>query len=639
MKKWLALCLCFATLLCALASCGKKDEAENTDPTPEAEETIDLSTTVMSTENCEVSLAMLSYYFHINYQNFLSQHGDMLTYFSLDTSKSLKEQPFGGDGSADIFYYDKLFLGEHDGDWFDYFMDQTVASISSILVYCEAAHEKAILLTKDDRVQIDEKINTLATTAKTYGYTTDEYISATYGEGVKEADVRRAMEYSALASKTMPVLLQELSDRITVADVEAAYAKDMPHYTMADVSYYTYEVDYFDAKNLAWEKCDNFYELGQEEREALIAQAYEELIAEAEADARNIIEATSVEEVNKFILSRIAEKELERRWHIDDDTAVSDNETLIKAILIGETAQEILYGKTETSFDAKNHVILNSLPLSEETKTRINEIQKSLFQNTLSQANNYIHVDMTWVNDAIFSWIYEEGRADGDTKLIVHEKKQYEGSNVPNTNNITSHKFSACYLAKAPYRDESKTKNVAYMLFTDEDLAKAAINVLMERSVSESEEFLAIANEMDAVAYTYLENYVKGSLASDVFDVWVFSDELTAGTFTSVPLDLLADKDIGLGDLTIGGSLAGGSAIVIKPNMSTVGGFKPMIPETDKVGNGTFCVALYCGEGDETWYVNVKNNILTEKYDATVETMTKTYSVSVQKELLNQISA
>ena len=53
----------------------------------------------------------------------------------------------------------------------------------------------------------------------------------------------------------------------------------------------------------------------------------------------------------------------------------------------------------------------------------------------------------------------------------------------------------------------------------------------------------------------------------------------------------------------------------------------------------TFCVALYYGEGHESWYVTVKNQILSERFDETVAKLTEKYPVDVKEKALNRVDA
>jgi len=553
---------------------------------------------VVSTEHFKVNANMMSYYFQTQYQNFLSEQSSMLSYFSLDTSKSLKTQEFAPDTSEEegVFYYDELFLGTYEGTWFDYFMDQTVTSVSSILVYCEAAYERDLELDEADEEALDANLATLSTTAITYGYaTTDAYISAMYGEGVKEKDVRKAMEYSALATKAMTVLSQEISDGITSGEVDDKYASDPKSFNSIDFSYYTFNVSYNDAKERAG-LSDVINANLTDEQKTKVAEAFKELIAEAKDNAKKLTEKTTIDDVNMFVMEYIARKELDAAWKTkkpgtdNDKETVTENEATIKATLVGAIAQEVLAGKTESSKAIETNIVIKDIELDSETKTKINEIQNTAFKATLTAKETYVRTNSAYAgdDDEFFVWAFEDGRKAGATKTIT------KGDEAAEVKTTSTYSISAYFLAKAPYRDESHTRNVAYMLFTDEATAKSAVKALMDRNISDLEKFEALADEFGASAHTHIEDYVKGSLNSSVFDTWLFADDVKVGTFTEAPLAL---------------------------------------------EESTYCVALYYGEGNESWYVTVKNQILTEKFDEAVADLTEKYPVTVKEKALNRVDA
>ena len=218
--------MCLAALLGTLFACAENPTTQGDGATvdlPKTEEKQEksLGAIVLSSEHYDVSVAMLSYYFHTNHQAFVKEHIAILPSLSLDLSKSLKDQSFGKGDSQD-----ELFLGEFEGTWFDYFMDGTLDSVSNLLRYCEVAHEYGVSLGEDELAELDENFDSLVAKASTFGMTEEAYLASLYGDGVKEADVRRAMEYSELANKGMSVLVQRLSDSIGDEEIRAKYEEN-----------------------------------------------------------------------------------------------------------------------------------------------------------------------------------------------------------------------------------------------------------------------------------------------------------------------------------------------------------------------------------------------------------------------------
>ena len=107
--------------------------------------------TAMSSDNYRVNGNMMRYYFQTTYQNFTTNYESYMSYLSLDTSKSLKDQIIG-DTSVNANALDTSIVGsDYEGKtWFDYFMAQTQNEVRNMLYYCEKADELGIKLESED---------------------------------------------------------------------------------------------------------------------------------------------------------------------------------------------------------------------------------------------------------------------------------------------------------------------------------------------------------------------------------------------------------------------------------------------------------------------------------------------------------
>ena len=547
--------------------------------------------TALSTKHFKVNANMLSYYYFTQYQNFLEENESYLSYYSLDTSKSHKEQRFGGPENAEdgAFYYDVL-LGEFEGTWFDYFMDQTVTSVSSLLVYCEGAYEMGLELDDADHEQIDANVAALEANAAQYAQyyaNVDSYISDLYGDGVKIKDIRTAMEYSALATKYMTTLSNQISEEITKEDVDATYAADTLKFDVIDYSYYSFETSYTEAKKEA-----GFSDIADsalsDEQKAKIAEKYVELVAEVQSYAAKLLEKKTAEEVNTLIYQYVAAKQVKAAWA--QQTIKVEDPTTIKAVITGEIVQELLLGNTEsTAPSAETNIGYKGL--SEEVMGQLVTVKNTAFSEALAEKELSVLEKVNYVgeNDEFSVWAFKAERVAGDTYEIDGENNKL-AAEVGGTYTEASY-----FLTQARYKDPDKTKNVAYMLFTDEKAAQAAVALMMERGVTTLDAFEALADEVAADANTHLEDYVKGGLQSDIFDTWLYAAETKVGSYTGAPLKL---ED-----------------------------------------GATYCVALYYAEGNEGWYVTVKNAILTERFDAKVAELEATFEVTVKEKALDRVDA
>ena len=153
----------------------------------------------MSSEHFVVNGAMMTYFFNVQYGNFINNYSSYLSTLGLDRNIPLKNQTLSSTAQS--------YLGGFSGTWFDYFMDQTKSQVKNILIFCEEAKARGIELDDEDRESIKAQmasLKTAAATAAANGYTYNSYLSLTFGSGVKERDIRKSIELSTLAAK-MPV--------------------------------------------------------------------------------------------------------------------------------------------------------------------------------------------------------------------------------------------------------------------------------------------------------------------------------------------------------------------------------------------------------------------------------------------------
>lgn len=129
-------------------------------------------------ERFEMDNGMMAYYYMTNYSRYVNQYGSYLSYLGLDTSDSLKGQDF------------------YDGDstWFEYFADMTKNEVEELIVTYLASKEAGYDDSANVQKNVDAAMANIADYAERSGYSLAKYIKLCYGTGVKEADVRRAME-------------------------------------------------------------------------------------------------------------------------------------------------------------------------------------------------------------------------------------------------------------------------------------------------------------------------------------------------------------------------------------------------------------------------------------------------------------
>ena len=179
------------------------------------------SETALKTENFEIDGTTFNYFFNNQFQNYITQNKDYLTYEGLDVNTSLRDQE------------------RNDGEnWFDYMVAQTEKNLKEILYFAEKAKEAGYELTDEDKKDIDKVFEDLEKTAEEQKVTVKEYISTMYGQGVLAKDVRAAIELETLASKYLTDKVEKLE--YTDKEIEDYFNKNDKDFLMVDYKYYTF---------------------------------------------------------------------------------------------------------------------------------------------------------------------------------------------------------------------------------------------------------------------------------------------------------------------------------------------------------------------------------------------------------------
>lgn len=175
-------------------------------------------TEVMHTHHHRVDAAMFSYYYYDLYHTALAERGAQYRAEGLDPALPPADQ-MRSDGQS----------------WFDYFLGDAVEAVRRILVYAEAA-----TLLGDDREasrsEADSAFAALVTAAEQQGMSLASYITARYGQGVGEDDVRRALELAAYAHERYRALAETA---YTDEELENAYLRAPEDYRAVDYMIYT----------------------------------------------------------------------------------------------------------------------------------------------------------------------------------------------------------------------------------------------------------------------------------------------------------------------------------------------------------------------------------------------------------------
>ncbi len=479
-------------------------------------------------------------------------------------------------------------------------MKQTTSQVEEILVYCEEANARGIELDDTDIAEIDAELQMYKTYAQVYGYTTNSYIATIYGKGMKEKDIRNALELSALASKCSEEVGDEIKGLISDTDIDSEYAANTKDYNLVDYSSYTFTVTYEDVIAEVLGKDDYTDEEAEEKEEEIIA-AYKAKIEETREKANALMQASdSREAFEKIIVSYIVADIFDENYDgalEDGDVVEADlpNDTQteeIRLALITYISDKIINGEDfdESGVVVDGKVVGTDIEVTESYAEVIKDMAHDVadtseqkLEATFYEGNNYSDTD-----DAL-EWAFEDGRKAGDTKAFEEGDGADGAELATSADELKSFTVSAYLLTKAQYRDETFTKNIGIMVFSSEDTAASAIEKLYEGISLEA--FEDICDELGG-SFTDYENYTEGSMGVDDFDSWIYADGTKVGSYTA---------------------------------------------EAIALDDSQYAVVIYYADGDEEWYVSVKSAIYTERYEAFDAEIKEKYTVETNDKTIAKI--
>ena len=149
----------------------------------------------------------------------------MIHYLGIDTTKSLASQTYG------------------DGTWLDFFKESATSSLESNLVYAEAAKVAGITLDEEDINEINNSIAAFKDEANLNGFTETSYLSAFFGDDVSMNDVRTFYELVTISNKYETAIKDEITNSITIDDIEKYYNENIDLFTYSDIIVYTESYD------------------------------------------------------------------------------------------------------------------------------------------------------------------------------------------------------------------------------------------------------------------------------------------------------------------------------------------------------------------------------------------------------------
>lgn len=579
--------------------------------------------TAMETENYSVNQPMMNYFYQTAYSSFVSG-----TYYqTLGSYCSLNNATYGNSGlsldkqTIGKGQYDSILVpAEYNGKtWHDYFMDQAVATVEQVLIFCEVADERNITLTEEELENVKLGAEALAEQIRVskdaYGSTPyaglsdNACISAAFGDGVKMSDVRKALELTSLAGKAQNDISEELLDKVTLDRINAEYEKNPKHYDLVDFLTYGFSVKYDTVSK------DVLAEIGEDAKEAdhkdEILAEYKKQIAEAIEKAKALSAITDKDEFLKFVLNDKLDEiyddtyeELKEKAKLEVKVIPSEeNVKAIKEAMVAKIFEELFAEEVkDTAVDdveeKDDKFYAYDIEINKIYGEFLTDLKASLYSDLLSTKESCLSEQHTYSvpekaedEEEDQKWLFDENRKAGDVTLI----EDGDGAKDAAVEVKDKHYTADVYLMVAPrYRDEVKVRDGAYMVFTKEADAKAAIAELKAKGTVDLEAFLALAKEK-AGGHSELKDYVEGSMGSADFDAWFLDEARVKGEYTAEPI---------------------------------------------KASTSSFIVAYFEQVGEITgWQADVKYTLYNQDFEKATEDYTEKYSSTIERKdsVLNKI--
>ncbi len=380
----------------------------------------------VSSEHFEVNNAMLSYIMYDNFDSSVSTYYYYYYYYyGFDYTSALKSQ-----------YYDE----DSGTTWFDYFLESAISIAESYLVLCEAAYAAGMELEEVDYLAIDRVIEQIEYAASTVDYEVQDYIDEIYGVGVKEDDIRDALELYYLALKYDYYIADNAA--ATDEEIEEYYTENESDYIYVTYKTYTFTASYDDdadddtiaaAQTEASDAANALAAATSSEGFDTLLTEYLESLETDEEDIEDALESAVVEEIEDED-SDYSVWLFEDGRELYDTTVISDDDDTYAVYMITslpsrqeyttKTVRHILfsssyYEDTDACLAAAE-AVLEEFKSGDMTEESFALLVAQYSDDSGSSAHGGIYDDIlkgVFV-DEFEEWAYDESREYGDVEII-----------------------------------------------------------------------------------------------------------------------------------------------------------------------------------------------------------------------------
>ena len=170
------------------------------------------------------SASEVQYYYMSEYQSFVSQYYNYISYMGLDLSKSLKSQ--------------ECSMVKDGGTWYDYFLQQAMTKMSSVHALCDAAEKDKFQWSDAMQSDYEDNLDSLNSAVDSYNtnhstsYSTKQYIRMVYGTLMTEKIYRAELKLGILAQAYSDQYSKSLT--YTTDQLAKAYQDDPNAFDVVD---------------------------------------------------------------------------------------------------------------------------------------------------------------------------------------------------------------------------------------------------------------------------------------------------------------------------------------------------------------------------------------------------------------------
>ena len=619
------------------------------------------SRTVLETEHYEVDGAMMQYFFRYQYQQQIQTYSQYLSFMSVSQLAQyglIPNTAYAFDDEVNNAYKNAPVLKDDDGKelkdadgnklydseaislrggklytWWDYLMDAALKQVKETLVYCEAAYAENYTtlesLNPEAKTEIDETLKDLKATAKAAGYSLNAYVANLYGAGISAKDVRKCLEISYIASEFAALKNEEFEAAIVDKDINDKFEANTKDYLFADYVNLNMSLVFDELKSEYLSYLENEdKDITTEDNKAAVKKAEVRFttIRKALQDIAAAINAESdVEAVKTAVYKAYAYHYYFELYDAKDSKAEFSEEELelvvnnaLYQMAEGKEGADIEKDKDDTLAVRVFNRVYHESKSMEKTEVANKDITDADVAKWLFEATNHIvggilvSVDDSVAGDSNVSFpeatypesdkTEEEDKAETEDKEEDKKEEDEEEEKDDGTKSEydgQTYSLSLLCLTSVPARNENNSFDIGYIVVGSEhehtegeshvepkDDAKALLEKFLAAGDFSVEAFEKFAKENERDGFTTIEDYLKGSLGEDEVDEWVYDEER---------------------------ELKSGEVIEIKK-----GG---------EVSYYLVCVCL--GEGEQIWKVQVKNDIVDEKFEAFDKGIKESYQKNI----------